>query len=94
MYDENEERLAGLIGLGLGAGVAFAVAKLLMSSADSWAKSSLAATRHSNNSAILELATCSRCVEHLLVGRPTKKSKTNSSTPGIVEQLAALHLGD
>ncbi len=93
MADDNEEKLAGLIGLGLGASVAFAVAELLMSSADSWSTSSLAAGRHNNHAAMLELAACATSVEQLLSrGPPTKKS-TKPTPSALEQQIAAMSVG-
>ncbi len=80
-YDQ-EEVLARLIGFGLGASVAFATANLLMSSADSWSTSSLTAARQNHQTGILELATCARCVEQLLAGRPSKKAANSPPTAG------------
>ena len=82
MDDEQEEVLSRLIGFGLGAGVAFAIANLLMSSADSWSNSSLAAARQSHHTGILELATCARCVDQLLARRPSKKTGNSQSSVG------------
>ena len=95
MDEDLEEALAGLIGLGLGAGLVFAVSNLMISSAESWSNLSQAAVRQNNNTAVLELATCARCVNQILrpingrVGKRPPQSEEALSTAEQYERLSA-----
>lgn len=71
--DENlAETLANLVGAHVATSVALALAKHILTSAEVSSNSMTSLVRHSNAAAMLELATCARCVDEILA--PAKSS--------------------
>ncbi len=67
--EKFNEVLADLIGGQLVSSLSLAISTLLLASAEASANTMTALVRQSNDTAVVELATCARCVEEILRSR-------------------------
>jgi len=93
MDEQFAEVLAGLIGAHLTTSVALAVSKQILASAEASSNTMASLVRQSNNAAMVELATCARCVEEILGPLKSSKKKQRELSLSAEEEFVRLSAG-